>query len=643
MAGPLKVFLAGRVAVEANGRVLAERDFPGRQGRLLFAYLAAEKGRAVPKDELAEVLWGESPPRSWNTALTVLVSKLRALLAASGVDGASALSSAFGCYRLEFPDGSTVDVLEAESATQEAESLLGADDWERATASAARGESLLRESFLPGEDGTWVEAKRRELADVRARALSVLADASLSSGNPEQSVRWAEQSIEAEPFREGGYRRLMEAHATAGNRAEALRAYERCRRLLAEELGAYPSPETESIYRSLLEAPSGGVVVGIVQTALPQEITPLSANRRRLLAVGVAAFVILVSVVTAGAAIVVATRGSKSGARTARVALVVPRSPPVSDDPFGAYRDAVDRARTKYGVQTRIFPIDLSKPVPTGVLKSIGNFDLVLLAGQFVSARFVHEIARHPHTRFVVIDPDPSRTAADLYRTVSTLPNATDIFFVEGPPAAEAGYLAALMAKSRDPGKRPVISLIAGDPVVNSNAVAGFETGAKAAAPRAIVLEDFSYDFQHPSACAKIANSQIDAGSTVVFADAGACSTGALSAAGGRRIWGIGANQDLSNPPSYLLGSTVKRLDRAVEYSIRQYVEGLLPPSHLDIGIAHEAAGFEVAPGRAVPALILAKLAQFQQEKMKSWTSREMPLKCDREGAPGCGGGTPPS
>src|SRR4029453_6724295 len=47
----------------------------------------------------------------------------------------------------------------------------------------------------------------------------------------------------------------MEAHVVAGNRAEALRVYEQCRQLLAEELGAYPSPETDSIYRTLLEAP----------------------------------------------------------------------------------------------------------------------------------------------------------------------------------------------------------------------------------------------------------------------------------------------------------------------------------------------------------------------------------------------------
>jgi YVTN family beta-propeller protein len=51
----------------------------------------------------------------------------------------------------------------------------------------------------------------------------------------------------------------MEAHVVAGNRAEALRVYEQCRQLLAEELGAYPSPETDSIYRALLEAPQTSV------------------------------------------------------------------------------------------------------------------------------------------------------------------------------------------------------------------------------------------------------------------------------------------------------------------------------------------------------------------------------------------------
>src|SRR3989442_4296819 len=109
----LKVFLAGRVAVETNGAAIDERRFPGRQARLLFAYLVAEEGRPVPRDELAEALWGEAPPATWEKALTVIVSKLRGVLADRGVGGANVLTNAFGCYRLDLPEGSWVDVIVA--------------------------------------------------------------------------------------------------------------------------------------------------------------------------------------------------------------------------------------------------------------------------------------------------------------------------------------------------------------------------------------------------------------------------------------------------------------------------------------------------------------------------------------------------
>src|SRR5437763_5314060 len=72
----LRVSLAGRVSI-SNGRVkIDEERLPGRQGRLVFAYLASEHGRAVTRDELAEVLWGETPPASWEKALGVIASKL---------------------------------------------------------------------------------------------------------------------------------------------------------------------------------------------------------------------------------------------------------------------------------------------------------------------------------------------------------------------------------------------------------------------------------------------------------------------------------------------------------------------------------------------------------------------------------------
>jgi YVTN family beta-propeller protein len=266
-----RVSLLGRVSLETDGTAVDEARLPGRQGRLLFAYLVAERGRAVPRDELAEVLWADAPPPTWDKALTGIVSKLRALLSEQGVDGASALSAAFGCYRLELPEGTWVDLLAAASAADEAAAALADDDFDKATNDATLAESLLREPFLPGEEGSWVEQKRRELADVRTRALAVLADASLRLGAADEAVKWAEQAIALEPFRETGYRRLMEAHIAAGNRAEALRTYERCRRLLADELGAYPSPETESLFRGLLEAPPVRAGVAVAAGAPPAE------------------------------------------------------------------------------------------------------------------------------------------------------------------------------------------------------------------------------------------------------------------------------------------------------------------------------------------------------------------------------------
>src|SRR5262249_11858230 len=202
----LKVFLAGRVAIEADGVVFDEHGFPGRQGRLLFAYLATgPPGRPVPHDELADLLWGDTPPATWDKALSVLISKLRGLLV--GIERGSALTSAFGCYRLDLPRGTSVDVVQADAAVREAEAALPAGALEAAARPAAFAEAVVRLPFLPGDDGPWAEAKRREFADLGVRALAVLTETSLRSGDPASAVRWAEREVAAEPFDENGYRR----------------------------------------------------------------------------------------------------------------------------------------------------------------------------------------------------------------------------------------------------------------------------------------------------------------------------------------------------------------------------------------------------------------------------------------------------
>jgi DNA-binding SARP family transcriptional activator len=59
--------------------------------------------------------------------------------------------------------------------------------------------------------------------------------------------------LPAEPFDETACRSLMRAHA-AGNSAEALRVYAKCRQLFRDELGSEPSTETAAVFLSILRS-----------------------------------------------------------------------------------------------------------------------------------------------------------------------------------------------------------------------------------------------------------------------------------------------------------------------------------------------------------------------------------------------------
>jgi YVTN family beta-propeller protein len=250
-----RVSLAGRMLIECGDLVVDEAHFPGRQARLVLAYLVAEHARPVPRDELADVIWGETPPPTWEKALTGIVGKLRTLFAESGLEGRAAITSAFGCYQLHLPEDSWIDLEAAAEALDDADKRFETGELSQAQAAANHASTLVRRPFLPGEEGPWVEVKRRELHTLLVRALDRLTDVCLAAGEPREAVTWAEEAVALEPLREAGYQRLMRAHAAADNQAEALRGYERCRRLLSEELGAHPSPATQAIHLEILRGP----------------------------------------------------------------------------------------------------------------------------------------------------------------------------------------------------------------------------------------------------------------------------------------------------------------------------------------------------------------------------------------------------
>jgi SARP family transcriptional regulator, regulator of embCAB operon len=247
----LRIYLTSRVRIEAGEVLIDERDLPGRQGRLILAYLVAERARRVSRDELAAELWGDDVPPAWDKGLMAIISKLRARLRSAGLP-TDALETAYGGYQLRLPADTWVDIEAAAAAVHDAEILLAEGRPHDAYPWASVAYFIGRRSFLPGEDGPWTTRKRAQLRELHLRALDCSVVCTAANGEVADAVQAAEDALTLEPLRESTYQRLMRVYADAGNRAEALRVYERCRKVLDEELGVPPSPETRVVHEQIL-------------------------------------------------------------------------------------------------------------------------------------------------------------------------------------------------------------------------------------------------------------------------------------------------------------------------------------------------------------------------------------------------------
>jgi len=250
----VRIQLCGTLAVELDGRRV-DRDLPGRQGRLLLAYLVVHRLRAVRRDELIDALWPRMPPAAADTALRALISKLRRRLPANMLDGRGEL-------RLHLPPDAFVDLEHAREAIHRAESALAQHHWHRAWGASQGPMFTARRGFQPNEDAEWIRDIRHELDALYQRALECYAQACLGVGGTELAAaeRAGRELTRIAPYRESGHRHLMQALAARGNTAEALRAYEELRTLLRHELGITPSADTLQLHIKLLNqhAPTTG-------------------------------------------------------------------------------------------------------------------------------------------------------------------------------------------------------------------------------------------------------------------------------------------------------------------------------------------------------------------------------------------------
>jgi basic membrane protein A len=285
---------------------------------------------------------------------------------------------------------------------------------------------------------------------------------------------------------------------------------------------------------------------------------------------------------------------------------VIPRKPhPDRADTYvSPLVDGLQLAERELGVDGETFVLDELHPGSPGARRTVervraGRFDLIVIANIAIAQPFAR--VAFPGTRFVVFD-----SPVDV-------PNATGFLFDDRGAGLLAGYLSGLMERTEGPrlNRAHAVSVIGGIPGVGDELLAGFEEGVRRALPDVAVYTRYSNDFVDQSKCEAIANDHIDRGADIVFAAAGTCGLGALSAAGLRGVWAVGVDGDRSHLGPHILASTVKRGDQAVLIAVRSFLNGTLPGGKtLRFGLDDGVVGLVgLSPG--VPDSIRRKVARM--------------------------------
>jgi DNA-binding SARP family transcriptional activator/basic membrane lipoprotein Med (substrate-binding protein (PBP1-ABC) superfamily) len=574
----------------------------------------------VPVERLFDEVWGDDPPASAAHSLESYVSRLRRALSPYGV----AVERSGGGYRIDL-GGAVLDSQVFEGLVDEAAQSLAAGDHPRAASRAKEALGLWHGPVLAGVTlhlESRAEAER--LDELRSRAFEIRVDAELALGRHGELVGELRRLVEETPYRERLIAQLMVALYRSGRHVEALEVYERTRRDLEDDLGLRPGEELQRLAGQIvrqephLRTPAQSVPNGDVQRTRPTRARKLSALVLAG-AVAVAATAIAIRQFVLTDAVLPGPGGST---RVALIRLWDPGSLGSRDENgSGSFVDGLLAAERKHELETEIVDLFPRRP-PTGGfdpgsqadvdrlsarLRS-GDFDLVLWPLGLPGPRFFDVVPQHPDTHFVFLDYCCAKGVE-----LGGARNATALTLRAGQAAHLAGYLSGLMEARRalPQGRRHVVSIISGEPNFppQQALVQGFSTGALRALPGVEIRSDYSGEYDDQATCERIANMQFDAGSGVVFAAAGDCALGALSAAAIRGVWGVANVVDLSRLGQHILASVTQRYDRLVELSVSWYLEGRLPPGgDVELGLVDDAVAL-VGINPDVPPLIRTKVA----------------------------------
>ena len=250
---PLYIRMLGGFSVIAGGRNVS---FSRKKSRQLLQLLLIEQGRSLHEEVIVETLWPDSDPAKSVPILRTCVKDLRrALDSHHDSKGPSYIGYANEHYRLDLPDGSTVDTIEFEdllikAGFRQPTTPIRSQDQENILGSAAamyRGELLPEERF----EAYAVEYRERllqkflDLSVARAQFL-------MAKGKTAEAIAALERGLQLDPLWGEGVREMMAARVKNGELYRAFHTYRAYEKRLQQELAISPDQSLTEYFDELV-------------------------------------------------------------------------------------------------------------------------------------------------------------------------------------------------------------------------------------------------------------------------------------------------------------------------------------------------------------------------------------------------------
>ncbi len=246
-AQALQISVFGPLTIRRGDIELSASDLGGPKPRQVLEILLMNFGSPVSKTRLVELLWGGNHPVVALPTLESYVSVLRRSLQ-PGAGRTGPLRTVTGGYAI---DRSLVDLdldrfetltrLAGQAQPREALALL-------TEALDLASEPLLGDELLP----VWAEEERAAHAARLGLARVAAAEAALAVGENGMAISLGGEAVKEDPLNERAWTALVVGLERNGENTEALRAFDRCRRIIDEELGCAPGPALQKAQARLL-------------------------------------------------------------------------------------------------------------------------------------------------------------------------------------------------------------------------------------------------------------------------------------------------------------------------------------------------------------------------------------------------------